>query len=335
MSQVEDASPAPVSRLTAMSRPRKILLIGLAAVAVVLAALASAAYAGYQVGTSQRQAAAQSTQAVDLQHQYELGLADLAAGRYEVAQARFEYILQLDPQFRDARQRLDQAGLALQATATPTPTLAPPTPTATPSAIPSHEAADLFSQAQALFTAGNWDAAITTLGHLRAVDANYQAVQVAGLLYEALRNRGIDRIKGDAMETGIFDLDQAETIGPLDVQALNYRAWARLYLAALSYWGLDWQQSMQVLQQLYVIAPYFHDTSTLLYQATVNYAAQLAKSGDACGAAKHYAEAQALSPEPAIGNALATAEAACALTPAPGPSATPGPANLPVNTPVR
>jgi tetratricopeptide (TPR) repeat protein len=331
MSQFEDTSPAP--KRAARPRARKILLIGLAAIGVVMAALATAGYAGYQVGTSQRETAARFTQAVDLQNQYELGLGDMAAGRYEVAQARFEYILQLDPQYRDARQRLAQARLALQATATTT--LAPPTPSATPSPTPSHEAADLLSQAQVQFTAGNWDAVIATLGHLHSVDAAYEAVKVDGLLYEALRNRGIDRIKGDAMETGIFDLDQAEAIGPLDVQALNYRAWARLYLAAQSYWGLNWQESMQILQQLYVIAPYFHDTSTRLYQATVNYAAQLARTGDACDAAKHYAEAQALSPNATVAEALATAQAACALTPTPSLSLTPGPGTPAEKTPVR
>jgi hypothetical protein len=123
------------------------------------------------------------------------------------------------------------------------------------------------------------------------------------------------------METGMYDLDQAEAIGPLDGEALNYRAWARLYLAASSYWGLDWRESMQILQQLYVLAPYFRDTSVRLYQATLNYADQLEKAGNACDAATHYAEAQVLSPDDQVADKLAAATAACAETPTPNASA--------------
>jgi hypothetical protein len=135
------------------------------------------------------------------------------------------------------------------------------------------------------------------------------------------------------METGMYDLDQAEAIGPLDGEALNYRAWARLYLAARSYWGLDWRESMQILQQLYVLAPYFRDTSVRLYQATLNYADQLARTGDACSAATHYAEAQALSPDAQVADKLAAATAACAQTPTPSASGSPTPTTTPTPTP--
>jgi hypothetical protein len=170
---------------------------------------------------------------------------------------------------------------------------------------------------------------ISSLSNLHAVDPNFEAVKANGMLYVALRSRGITRILGDEMETGMYDLDQAEAIGPLDAEALNYRAWARLYLAARSYWGLDWRESMQILQQLYVLAPYFRDTSVRLYQATVNYADQLAKADDNCGAAKHYAEAQALSPDAQVADKLTAARAACAQTPQPNTTGTPTPDTTP------
>jgi hypothetical protein len=80
---------------------------------------------------------------------------------------------------------------------------------------------------------------------------------------------------------------------------------------------------MQILQQLYVLAPYFRDTSVRLYQATLNYADQLAKAGDACDAATHYAEAQVLSPDAQVADKLAAATAACAQTPTPSASGSP------------
>jgi tetratricopeptide (TPR) repeat protein len=336
MTQIEDTSPTPAPLPWRIRRRPSLVVLGILLGVILI--LGGAGYAGYQAGLAQRGTQAQATRAADLEHQYELGVSDLAAGRYEVAQARFEYIVQLDPSFRDASQKLAQVRAAIAATATPT--LAPPTATPSPqppTATQSHAAEDLFAQAQAQYAAADWDGVIATLTQLHGVDPTFQAVKVNGMLYVAYRNSGIAQISGNDIEGGMFDLDQAEAIGPLDSDALNYRAWGRLYLAAQSYWGLNWQQAMVILQQLYLIAPYFHDTSTLLYQATVNYADQLAKSGDACGAAQHYTEAQALKVDPKIAEALATAEASCAKTPTAAESGTPGKPGTPgtPGTPAR
>jgi tetratricopeptide (TPR) repeat protein len=322
MTQIEDTSPAPVP--VPLRLGRRLSLLGLGMVVLVLVILAGAGYAGYQAGLTQRDSQARATQAADLDQQYQLGQGDIAAGRYQVAQARFEYILQLDPQYRDAGQKLAQVRAAMAVT--PTPTVAPRTATPSPTvaATQSHEAADLLTQAQTQFAAGDWDGVVTTLSRLHAVDATYEAVKANGMLYVAYRNRGVAQISGPDIESGMFDLDKAEAIGPLDSEALNYRAWGRLYLAAQSFWGLNWGQAMEILQQLHLIAPYFHDTAALLYTATVNYANQLAQAGDNCGAAQHYTEAQALKADPKIAEALATATTNCALTPTAQASSTPG-----------
>jgi tetratricopeptide (TPR) repeat protein len=322
MTQIEDTSPAPV-RLP-LRLGRRLPLIGLGIAVLMLVVLSGAAYAGYQAGLAQRDNQAHATQAADLERQYALGQSDIAAGRYPVAQARFEYILQLDPHFRDAGQKLADVRAAMAVTPRPTLAAATAAPSPQPSATQSHEAAGLFAQAQAQYAAGDWDGVITTLSRLHAVDPTYQSVKANGMLYVAYRNRGVALIAGDDIEAGMFDLDKAEAIGPLDSEALNYRAWGRLYLAAQSFWGLNWQQAMEILQQLHLIAPYFHDTAALLYTATVNYADQLAHSGDTCGAAQHYTEAQALKPDPKVAEALATAQTSCALTPTPSASGTPG-----------
>jgi tetratricopeptide (TPR) repeat protein len=329
MSQIEDTSPAPARGEVPLGR--RLSLIGLGTVLLLLIVLSGAAYAGYQAGLLQQQQQHRATQAADLQLQYDLGLGDLAAGRFEVAIARFEYIVQLDPQYRDANLKLAEARQALAATPTPRPSPTPgatPTPGPTPAA--SGEAQAIFDRAQDAYAVGDWDGVIHALGELHAVDPEFEAVRVDGMLYVALRNRGIASILGDAMEAGMFDLDQAAAFGPLDTEALNYRAWARLYLAAQSYWGLDWRQAMEILQQLYLIAPYFRDTNTRLYQATVNYAHQLAAAGEPCAAAQHFVAAQAIfADDAAVAEALAEAQAACAEAPDPEPTSgegTPDPA---------
>ena len=306
---------------------RRLSLIGLAVVALLLLVLAGAAYAGYQAGLAQRQSQFEATQAADLALQYDLGVQDLAAGRNEVAMARFEYIVRLDPTYRDASQKLAEARQAFRVTPTVTPqplSTASPTPTAT-EVLTSTQAADIFAAAQAAYALSDWDTTISQLNHLRVVDAAYQPAQTNEMLFVALRNRGIARILGDELEGGMADIDQAEKIGPLDSEALNHRAYARLYLAALSYWGLNWQQATEILQQLYLIAPYFHDTSARLYRAEVNYAGQLVAAGDYCGAADLYTQAQTLVADDAdVAAKLADAQTACAQTPTPDPLATPG-----------
>ena len=53
---------------------------------------------------------------------------------------------------------------------------------------------------------------------------------------------------------------------------------------------------------------------------------------DNCGAAQHYAEAQALKPDPKIADALTAAQVSCALTPTAAASGTPGILGAPSTT---
>jgi hypothetical protein len=155
------------------------------------------------------------------------------------------------------------------------------------------------------------------------------------LLQAALRNRGIARILSDEMESGILDLDKSEAFAPLDAEARNYRAWAYLYLDAKTYWGVRWDRVVAPLAQLYLLAPNFKDTTTLYYQAALNYARQLAAAGDNCGAAEYYTTAEQLFTDPNVASAQATAQFNCStLTPQAtelsAPTATPMP-TLPIS----
>ena len=298
------------------------VLILLAVIAlIVLAVIAGAALAGYQAGLAQRENQWRATQAIELKVQYDLGVTDLAAGRYIVAAERFEYILKIKPDYPGAAEHLAQARLGLQTTPTPPPATLTPAP---------KDADQIFALAEQYYAAGDWNGVITQLAILHGVDPAYQAIRADVMLFVALRGRGVGRIQSGEMEAGMFDLDQAEDIGPLDSEAVNYRAWARLYLAAQSYWGVNWRLSMEIFQQLYVLAPNFSDTSTRLYRATLQYADELAAAGDACGAAAHYASAQILFVDPVIAGAQATAQSACLLTPTPDLTPTPGPLRAPL-----
>ncbi len=316
MTTKEETTPAAAAPRRRLVGPLVRLALGLALVLVLAFVLAG--YAGYQAGLTQRERQYSATQAADLAHQYDLGVADLAAGRYEVAIARFEYILKLDPAYRDTGRKLAEARQAQPAAtgaATAVPSTAAATGTSGPQPGPEADAAEVFALAQEFYAAANWNGVIDQLTLLHSIDPTYQAVKSDGMLYVALRNRGIARLLGDEMEAGITDLDAAAEFGPLDSEALSYRQWARMYLAAQSYWGVDWYRAMINLQELYLIAPYFHDTNLRLYEATLNYAKQLDAAGDVCGAAENYTAALALFDDSAVAEQAAAAQAACAANP--------------------
>lgn len=315
---MDTPSPAPTpSKFTSR--------LGLWFALALVAVLGLAAWAGYQSGTTQRESNAQATRTVDLQIQFQMGLEDLQAKRYTLAVTRFEYILSQEPSYPEAATRLAEARAALSITALP--------PTPTPPIIAGNDPAEMLALAQQYADEQNWEGVLAEIALLRSTDANYEVATVDGLLYTALRARGIARILGDEMEAGITDIDHANQYRALDESAASHRAWARLYLAARLYYGLDWARATGILRDLYLLAPNFKDTTQLLYDATLNYAAQLNLT-DACAAAEQYAFALTIyNSDPAINEALTLAQTNCALTPTPDPNVpTPDP-NAPTPDP--
>ena len=184
-------------------------------------------WSGYQSGKSARQAqyGGQLEQSID--DQFKLGVQDLEAGRYEVAKQRFEYIVSQDPNYPGITEKLVSVMEILYATATPTPLAAKITPTPTQDLRPVQ---DLFNQALALAGAKNWDALIDTLSALRKADRSFQVAKVDGLLYIALRSRGLEKIINQGnLGGGSYDLALAERFGPLDVDANTARVGAIIY----------------------------------------------------------------------------------------------------------
>jgi hypothetical protein len=110
--------------------------------------------------------------------------------------------------------------------------------------------------------AGDWNTAIETLLTLRKRDPAFMAVKVDGMLFIALRNRGVDKIARQAdLEGGTYDLALSERFGPLDVEARNWRDWATLYVRGASFWDVDWAQAVYYFSQLVLIAPNLMDGS--------------------------------------------------------------------------
>jgi tetratricopeptide (TPR) repeat protein len=228
--------------------------------------------------------------------QYNLALADMEAGNYDLARERLEFIFLADPGFLDVTEKWVEVALVLGQTAAPTDvSLSTPSPTPTEDPRPKEE---LLVAAQALVAANDWTTAIDTLLALRKADPNFHTADVDGMLFLSLRNRGVQNIlEFGLFEPGLYDFSLAENFGPLDGQALNYQEWARFYLYGNAFWYAYPQEAAYYYGQLVGLAPDLRDSSGLsafyrYWQSLIHYADQLAGVEDWCAASEQYQQAQ-------------------------------------------
>jgi tetratricopeptide (TPR) repeat protein len=220
--------------------PRNQLLIVFSV--IILAVLASAA-GGYAVGNKQGAEQREITLSQVVEEQFNLAVIDLEAGRFEIARQRLDYIRDLDPTYPQLADLLAQALVALNApTGTPVPLISP-----TPNLAPVRE---LFEQAEAALAEEDWRLAIELLLGLRAKDSSYRPIEVDGMIFTALRNRGMQSIANGLMEEGLFDLSLASMFGPLDLYATHSQSLAEQYILANSYYGIDWAISTDLFSSL-------------------------------------------------------------------------------------
>ncbi|MRR32184.1 hypothetical protein EG834_18080 [bacterium] len=192
--------------------------------------------------------------------QFALGIQDMEAGRLESAQQRFEYVIKVDPQFPGAPEKLTEVMIKAANRATPTPVV---TPTIAFTPTPDLRGVEeLFSAAQQYMRAQDWENAILTLDLVRKENLEFRPLDVDGMYYISLRNRGVFKIvQTGNLEGGIYDLALTERFGPLDKEADAYRNWARYYLAGTSFWEVDWVKVLEYFSQLYASLPNLRDGS--------------------------------------------------------------------------
>ena len=303
------------------------------------------ALGGYQSALKEYQRQ-QSLESVKLlQEQYVLAVQDLDAGRLDLARQRFEYVLDHDPAFPGAAEKLVQVVQVLYATATPTAVPPTVTPTPTPDLRPVQ---DLFAQAQSDYSQGDWNSTIEVLLSLRKADVAFHVVEVDSLLYRSLRYRGLKKIREEAnLEGGMYDLSLAEGFSPLDAEAENWRNLARLYVIGSGFWEVHPEQAVYYFGQVAAAAPGLTDasgwTASGRYWASlIQYGDLLASQGEWCSAQEQYEAALSRRSDAALQEKAADAQIKCSpptatLSPSPKPSMTPTgtfiPPTLPVETP--
>lgn|GEM_PF-539385 len=309
-------------------------LIGLA---VLLAVLLLSGFGGYSAGISQRKHAEGTQVAQAIGEQYQLGLEDMQQGAYSRALQRFQYVVENDPNYPGVTEKLAEVLLEINTTATPT-LLPTTTLTPTPDTRGSQQ---LFDQAQQALAGSDWDGAIEHLLAMRKSDPGYRTVEIDGMLFLALRNRGRDKILKEAdLEGGIYDLTLAKKFGPLDSEADGLLTWSSLYITGASFWEIDWEQVVNYFSQVAPQLPNLTDGSGMtaterLRLAYFEYGNLLASRGQYCKAVRAYQDSLAIAPDPDVQAAGELAAKGCEggdgvqtqTTPKPNkkPKATPNP----------
>ena len=251
-------------------------------------------FIGYQSGLGDRRQAASLILDQQLEEQFQMGVKAMDSGLYQVALKNFQFVIQQDPNYPGAQDKLVDVLLKLSLSPTTTAGITPMF-TATPD-LRGIDA--IYTQARASIAAQDWSVALENLDALRKADATYKTVEVDGMYYIALIERGRARIanldcKVISLEGGIYDLTLAERFGPLDNLSEALRNWARLYITGASFWGIDWTQVLFYFDQVYKNMPYLMDSScyTAMQRyryASIAYADSLLENEAYCDASTYY-----------------------------------------------
>lgn len=293
---------------------------------LVVVILAIGSITGAARGINDRISMSETQAAPRIQSQLDGARQDIEEGRYEVALSRLDWILEEMTEFL-TEEELAEIGelyshtlLLIGSIKTPTPQ---PSPTPTePVFTPTPDlrgVQELFDTALQQIADGAWEDAINTLKALRENDLTYRTVHVDGLLYIALRNRGIQKILSEgSLEPGIYDLTLAERFAPLDSRAEGLRTWTRLYLTGASFWDVDWSQVVFYFEQVYPHLPNLRDgtfmTATERYRiGVIKYATQLTAAGEYCLAQEYFEKALSISEDSSARTLSESAAEACLL----------------------
>ncbi|HSO27543.1 MAG TPA: hypothetical protein VLS48_05695 [Anaerolineales bacterium] len=253
-------------------------------------------------------------------NQLELAQQDVAEAKYRLAQRRLEWVLEHDPNQTAARTLLTEIEVRQNVQSTPAPQTTPtptpiPLPTPTPGLI--SDPGDELTRIQRLVANEAWEDVISALISFQLQYPSYERLETDRLKYEAYLARGLEMISGDKVELGMAYLDEAEKLGDLPQEALDYRLWAKLYLAGIAYYGVNWEIAALNFRELCLSAPFYQSACDRLIESLINLGDQYAYLQEWCPAESYYREASRWGA--AVNDQIGQAQAGCAAaTPTPG-----------------
>lgn len=331
MNDVSSSSSATVGRTAVSRRARWLRLFGLGMIFMALLVLfyGGVAYLGWQSGERIRQEEMVAAQESALAHQLELAVADVAAGRHELALRRLDWIEARQGGYAGVAtvraEAIAQTVVMATATATVVPTVTP-LPTATvvvegeevrDTAVAAEELAELTEMVET----GKWAEAIEAIPDFQAAFPSYERQVTNQLLYDSYVRHGQNLLETEQIELGLSYLEQARGLGDLSEPVEGQVTFAELYLEGIVFYEVNWPAYLYYFRELCTFAPLFHNSCSLLFEGLVAYGDQLAVAQDWCPAVAHYREARNTLPaevdEVLVGK-IEQARDACALaTPTP------------------
>ncbi len=282
---------------------------------VLIAALGVAAAGGAVAGQNEREAHATQTTVADMDLQFGLGLSDLAEGRYELAVQRFSWIVERQPGYPGAAERLAEARQNMASASAGSVSI---DTTPVPTSAAGGDLNLLYDEAVTYFEDQQWKAAISRLQDIQNQDPTFKEIDVKEMLHEALKNQGLAELRAGRFEEGVFLLEQAIEIKPLDDQSEGEYLLASFYVAGLRYWDINWPVVLQNYQEIYDVMPSYYDVADRLWDAHVLYGDQLVALSDPCAAAEQYLAALGMVWDTEVGTKYDEANDAC-LNPTPIP----------------
>ena len=277
-------------------------------------------YLGWQNGQELLQEKRATSLSEQITNQIQLAQQNVTEEKYRLAQRRLEWVLERDPNQTDAQALLSEIEARQNVQSTPSPQLTQtPTPLPLPSPTPGliSDPGDELTRIQRLVDNEAWDDAISALTSFRLQFPAFERPETDRLTYEAYLARGLEMISGDQVELGMAYLEEAEKLGDLPQEALDYRLWAELYLAGIAYYGVNWDIAAMNFRELCLAAPFYQSACDRLIESLVSLGDQFAYAQDWCPAESTYREASQWGA--AVNDQIGQAQAGCAgATPTPG-----------------
>jgi hypothetical protein len=307
-------------------RPRlAVRILGLLMIitAVLIVWYAIVGYIAYQQGQQLLQEKQVTTLTNQINTQLEIARQNINDSQYNLAKTRLNWVLDHAPNNQNALTLLAEIDTRLNVqptaeikeTATATPV---PLPTPTPGLIgdPDEE----LSRIQRLVRNQEWENAIKALIAYQFQYPSYERTTTDKLLYDAYIARALEIVEGEQVELGLAYFAEAEKLGDLPQEALDYQLWAELYMAGIAYYGVNWDIAAFNFRELCLSAPFFQDSCALLQQSLIRQGDQFAFGLDWCPAEYYYQEAASLGADSILNDKLGQARANCAAA-TPTPSA--------------
>lgn len=311
----------------ATSEPRRwsrILGVILISIALLAAFYLAVAYFAWENGQALRQEQQQTESAAQIERQVNLARENMAQGSYALAQTRLAWVLERMPNHAEAQVLQQEAAANLAALLTPVLVTAVSNPTATsipePSPTPGiiSNSSEELTRIKRLAQNKQWEEAISALLIFQNQFPNDERTATDRMLYDAYVAYGLQLVKGTRVELGLYYFDQAQKLGDLPQEALDYRTWAELYTQGVAFYKVNWGAASFYFRDLCLAAPFYQDACQLFYESLVAYGDLYAVAQDWCPAEALYREAVAQQSSTALRDKLTEAQEGCLLaTPTP------------------